>query len=113
MSDTFWKFSNWKLEKFAFNLFSIIYNRTDSKSESFKFNFELQILFSSFNDYDNIQNLHNFLRDYDLIESYDYLFDLYYFFVNGKFYQWKTHTDDKNISFRKDINADFYDEFIN
>ena len=71
--------------------------------------------FINFSDYHVIQNLHNFLRDYDLIHSYDYSYDLLYFLLNGKFYDWKMQNDDKsqanNRSLRKNNNSDFYEGF--
>ena len=56
----------------------------------------------------NTQNLHIFLRDFDLIHGYDYSIVLLYFFVKGTFFNRKVYDDQINRSLRKDINADFY-----
>ena len=60
-----------------------------------------------FNNHNNNQRLNEFSKYYDLIHSYDYLYDLHYFFINGKFYDWKLRIDDnvqsKNKTLRKSI----------
>ena len=76
--------------------------------------------FPFFRDYENIQNLHIFLRDYDLIDICDnfYIIDLHYFLTNGKFYDLKIdelmiNKNNNDKSLRKDINTDFYEGFNN
>ena len=66
-----------------------------------------------FSDYDNIQKLHYFLMDYDLMHSYDYSYDLLYFLLNEKFYYWENDGSSQinRRSLRKDINTDFYEGF--
>ena len=43
-------------------------------------NFPLQMSLIKINNYNynDFQKLYNFLRDYDLIHNYDYLYDLHY-----------------------------------
>ena len=68
----------------------------------------------NFRDYNNTQVINNFLRDYDLIHSHDYTYDLYYFLLNGKFFDWNMQFDyneQLKNGLKKDINDDFYKGF--
>ena len=76
--------------------------------------FSLEMHFIKINNINSIQKLHDFLKDYDLIHSYDYSYDLFYFLLNGKFYDWKMENNDNTQEsklLRKDINDDFYEGF--
>ena len=59
-----------------------------------------------------INKLQKFIKNYDLLHNY-YSYDLLYFFVNGKFYDWKTHNNNIiiNMPLRKDIDTSFYEGF--
>ena len=76
--------------------------------------FSLQMIFIKLN-YTNFQRLHNFLRDYDLIHTHNHEYDLFYFILNGIFYDWKMQIEDNtkenNRSSQKNINTDFYEGF--
>ena len=77
-------------------------------------NFSLQMGLVNFYNYEYIQIIHNFLIQYDLIHSCEYSYDLLYFILNGKFYDWKTQNNKNTLISRplkKDINADFYEGF--
>ena len=80
-------------------------------------NFTTEISSIIFNNNNNNHNLNKFLKDYDLIHSCDYFYDLNYFFINGKFFNWKIQIDDNaqsnNKTLRKEINAVFYEGFDN
>ena len=61
----------------------------------------------------DMEKLHIFLRDYDLIHSYDCVFDLHYFLEKGEFHDRNMHNDEntQNNSLQKNINSDFYEGF--
>lgn len=70
------------------------------------------MLFINFKYHDNIRKLHEFLRDYDLIHSYDYSYDLFYYLLEGKFFNWKeVKPEINNKTLIKNIDANFYEGF--
>ena len=108
---------------FLFYIFSFCDDKNFlNQRKSHQYQFFWNILISSFskinyfnNVHQNIQNLHIFLKDYDLIHRKDYMLDLSYFILSGickmpnenSLYNKLINT----ISLKKDINDSFYEGF--
>ena len=61
-----------------------------------------------------VQRLNHFLKEYDLVHCYDYLYDLFYFLDCGKFYDWRKQINKTNFNKKlvnKNVNNDFYKGF--